>query len=926
MAIDRTGISSLEVGAPDISYTGNQGPKSPEQERQMAFDDTPGFELQPLELLLEEFREDNNGQDPSSIDDLRRFFYNKYGPKGIAKVEQAVQREKQQAQAEQREGIQMASAADPMLQDEYDKYVFELQEMHPEATPMSIEQFKQEAIAGMATGGRAGYANGQRVGFRVGKGAGMERTSDTGMAEFGPPDHGPDRGDHHPPVIKPPVIRPTGDGPPPKDVWNVGTPSKTFNPGLSEQRNRLYNIRQRQKKNFLEGTYDEDREMKEKVDDWFEEPSGLKSTDSLTFAEVTRPQYNTLKSLGQVGNVGGNVDEIKELVPAGTFDSIRDSEWEQIFKGDKYKDIRQVSAEGGIARLGYANGQRVGFKGGGADAGTESFAKSLGGQSYADEVGSKYGFSGGDGGGDRHRTASEVRAEISNRTEEEKRRIREEDQKRKELIEARKQQQDSYLQKKRKENIKKFVNRSIYKDLYRANIDLFDEWDEDKDGLFPGLISGGLEAFKTYNPPKELDYLDVDDIKHLYAGGQFDPDDMTKSQRSALENFRTNLEKKEQLKATDYGDQELFNKLYPGPTPAGDGPPPIIYPYPQDVHPGTGEEVAKEIEDRFSGEPIIFASNTTAPDYSGDWARHYGADGGRIPAAYGGIMGDDGRRRYGLGSIFKKAARAIKKVAKSPIGKIGLGILGAKFLGPNLLSGYKGKNAFLKALKSGKLLGETGIFRNIPGANIFRGGTGYEDAWNPWKLGIGAASLYPLIAGQDDEDDFTQTDLYKRWLAQKQAADKYFAPVGDPTNFQRQRLYADGGRTGYKYGYGVDDDEGDHRTAALRAMYGIRSNAQEGGLMDMGGMEKDYRQEGGFVPIGGQERADDVPARLSKNEFVFTADAVRAAGGGDIDAGAEIMENVMENLEQGGNISQESQGLEGARNMFATAQRLEGVL
>jgi len=107
---------------------------------------------------------------------------------------------------------------------------------------------------------------------------------------------------------------------------------------------------------------------------------------------------------------------------------------------------------------------------------------------------------------------------------------------------------------------------------------------------------------------------------------------------------------------------------------------------------------------------------------------------------------------------------------------------------------------------------------------------------------------------------------------------------------------------------------------------GGRIGAQEGGLMDLGGMEKDYRQEGGFVPIGGQEKADDVPARLSKNEFVFTADAVRAAGGGDIDAGAEVMENVMENLERGGQVSEESQGLEGARNMFATAQRLEGVL
>jgi len=107
---------------------------------------------------------------------------------------------------------------------------------------------------------------------------------------------------------------------------------------------------------------------------------------------------------------------------------------------------------------------------------------------------------------------------------------------------------------------------------------------------------------------------------------------------------------------------------------------------------------------------------------------------------------------------------------------------------------------------------------------------------------------------------------------------------------------------------------------------GGRIGAQEGGLMDLGGMEKDYRQDGGFVPLGGEERADDVPARLSKNEFVFTADAVRSAGGGDIDAGAEVMENVMNNLEQGGQISEESQGLEGARNMFATAQRLEGVL
>ena len=97
-------------------------------------------------------------------------------------------------------------------------------------------------------------------------------------------------------------------------------------------------------------------------------------------------------------------------------------------------------------------------------------------------------------------------------------------------------------------------------------------------------------------------------------------------------------------------------------------------------------------------------------------------------------------------------------------------------------------------------------------------------------------------------------------------------------------------------------------------------------LLDMGGQEMDLRAEGGFVPIGRMEKADDVPARLSKNEFVFTADAVRNAGDGDVDKGAEVMYNMMKNLESGGEVSEESQGLEGARKMFQTSQRLEEVL
>ena len=74
----------------------------------------------------------------------------------------------------------------------------------------------------------------------------------------------------------------------------------------------------------------------------------------------------------------------------------------------------------------------------------------------------------------------------------------------------------------------------------------------------------------------------------------------------------------------------------------------------------------------------------------------------------------------------------------------------------------------------------------------------------------------------------------------------------------------------------------------------------EGGVMNlkMDGMpaEMDLRK-GGFVPIGAKEKADDVPARLSKNEFVMTADAVRAAGGGSVNKGAKRMYDLMNKLE-----------------------------
>ena len=68
-------------------------------------------------------------------------------------------------------------------------------------------------------------------------------------------------------------------------------------------------------------------------------------------------------------------------------------------------------------------------------------------------------------------------------------------------------------------------------------------------------------------------------------------------------------------------------------------------------------------------------------------------------------------------------------------------------------------------------------------------------------------------------------------------------------------------------------------------------------------MELDYRAKGGFVPpVGIKEKADDIPAMLSNNEFVFTADAVRNAGGGNVDRGAQRMYSLMKNLESGGRV------------------------
>jgi hypothetical protein len=127
--------------------------------------------------------------------------------------------------------------------------------------------------------------------------------------------------------------------------------------------------------------------------------------------------------------------------------------------------------------------------------------------------------------------------------------------------------------------------------------------------------------------------------------------------------------------------------------------------------------------------------------------------------------------------------------------------------------------------------------------------------------------------------------------------------IGIPLPFDRsgptKSLMANGGRMGYAMGNSVQ--EGIMAAPQIARQMGMpvgNPRMNEGGVPEL-----DYRDEGGFVPpIGIKERADDIPAMLSNNEFVFTADAVKNAGGGDPNVGAQKMYTLMKRLESGGRV------------------------
>ena len=126
--------------------------------------------------------------------------------------------------------------------------------------------------------------------------------------------------------------------------------------------------------------------------------------------------------------------------------------------------------------------------------------------------------------------------------------------------------------------------------------------------------------------------------------------------------------------------------------------------------------------------------------------------------------------------------------------------------------------------------------------------------------------VLPEDVGKLSVDDFDDIEDYRRYI-------KYL----------KKSKKASGGRIG-KFGGGMGVTMPSIPTGMPRV--------NTGGIREL-----DYRQSGGFVPVGVKEKADDVPAMLSKNEFVMTADAVKAAGGGSVEKGAQRMYDTMKRLE-----------------------------
>ena len=319
----------------------------------------------------------------------------------------------------------------------------------------------------------------------------------------------------------------------------------------------------------------------------------------------------------------------------------------------------------------------------------------------------------------------------------------------------------------------------------------------------------------------------------------------------------------------------------------------------------------------------------------------------RNMAANGGSMNVVPREQYGLGSFIKKAIKGVKKIVKSPIGKAALlgigafglpgGALGMKgFLPQAFKTGasqflFGGGTKFAPALSfKGAATTNPGIFgmaKNFLGSNTGKFLTGGALTGILTGAGMGAQEM------QEIKRDPEKLKIYLRDYISKTNPDFTDAQVEEQVNINVSEYMAKGGRVGFANGKNMkmasmDENERElmrlveefmergfsqqeaieeakdtleRKSIAIGGRVGLMGGAMPTGIMranKAGTIERDYRETGGFVPVGIKEKADDVPAMLSKNEFVMTADAVRGIGDGNIEKGAQRLYDQMKTAEK----------------------------
>jgi len=280
----------------------------------------------------------------------------------------------------------------------------------------------------------------------------------------------------------------------------------------------------------------------------------------------------------------------------------------------------------------------------------------------------------------------------------------------------------------------------------------------------------------------------------------------------------------------------------------------------------------------------------------------------RNMAADGGMMG---RQMYGLGSLVKKAVKGVTGAVKG-IGKTikenPLLAAAAFNFAPMLLPGGK------PFLGLGSLKGSMGT---IPGlTSLFSSADKTKkgaDLLSTAKVFAGGSLLGGLLNQAEEEGDpegITRDvgalrskliNAYKNQRTFADAADED-AAILEQVNIDLSEYNQDMNRTNVAYG---------DRMGFARGPDNPEQNAiQAAGIMNLplnqnpaGVTELDLRETGGFIPpVGVKEKADDIPAMLANNEFVFTADAVRGMGDGDVNKGAQRMYDMMKKLEKGGRV------------------------